>query len=296
MPEQSPAHDDNATADDWSQRFNTFVEQNPDLVRWLESDHSATENFDGYVEEARYAASLIGPHISASDTVLEIGAGIGLLSAFLSDHVAGVVALEPGEQGFIERRDLDRTHPAMRRVTWSALPAEDFDGGPFDLIFSVNVVEHISALDDAVRNLARLLAPTGKMVHACPNYTVPFEPHFGLPLLPLRPALTTHLLPDNVTQSGLWQSLNFVTANQLSALGDANGLQVEFEPAVFATAVQRLGDDQEFARRHPLLRPLAGLARSQRLVSILRAIPPRWATPMVAVMRHRDDPTDTVRD
>ena len=50
----------------------------------------------------------------------------------------------------------------------------------------------------ALEALDALLSPGGMMIHHCPNYTVPFEPHFGIPLVPGAPERTAALLPDRI--------------------------------------------------------------------------------------------------
>jgi 2-polyprenyl-3-methyl-5-hydroxy-6-metoxy-1,4-benzoquinol methylase len=71
--------------------------------------------------------------------------------------------------------------------------------GTFDLIFSNNVFEHVRDVQAALATLGALLRPGRVMVHNCPNYDVPYEPHFGIPLLPLRPASTARVLPKSIT-------------------------------------------------------------------------------------------------
>ena len=75
-----------------------------------------------------------------------------------------------------------------------------------------------------------VLAPAGSMVHTCPNYHVPYEPHFGIPLVPGVPSATRFVLPGRIASSGLWRSLNFVTSTGLRRTARRAGLTVEFEP------------------------------------------------------------------
>src|SRR6185369_16311116 len=90
-------------------------------------------------------------------------------------------------------------------------PARD---GLFDVIFSINVLEHCQPLPETVLALSKVLAPGGMMIHTCPNYRVPYEPHFRLLLVPFAPRLTARLIP-RLASDPLWQSLNFVTAGDL---------------------------------------------------------------------------------
>jgi hypothetical protein len=116
--------------------------------------------------------------------------------------------------------------------------------------------------------------------HVCPNYAFPYEPHIYLPLVPVAPSLTRLLLPKRITRTGLWESLNFVTARQVRRWARRAGVEVRFDRGVLAEAVERFLADPVFAERH------AGLGRIVRLlwrlgvVPLLRRLPPGAVSPM----------------
>jgi len=267
-----------------AEQFDDFVTDNQGYLDWLELSSDDPTTVRSSVEEARLACRLLEAEIGPQSEVLEVGAGLGILSTFLSTKVARVVALEPGGTGFQSREFLGRDHPAMARVAWSTSPAESFHDKPFSLIFSLNVVEHISELEAAVANLSRLLTPGGRMVHSCPNYTMPFEPHFGVPLIPGAPGRTASLLPDSISRSDLWASLNFVTAAELRDLGSDAGLSVEFDEGVLADSLDRLVSDRDFGERHKVLHKVAKLLHPLGVVSLTRRLPAMWMTPMTVRM------------
>src|SRR4029078_9138827 len=96
--------------------------------------------------------------------------------------------------------------------------------GVFDVIFSINVIEHFQPLADNLAGLARVMSPKGIQIHTCPNYHVPYEPHFSIPLLPFAPALTVRLWRRHLRINPLWQSLNFITVADLRSYAAQNGL------------------------------------------------------------------------
>ena len=96
------------------------------------------------------------------------------------------------------------------------------------------------------------------MVHLCPNYAVPYEPHFSRLLIPLAPRLTARFLPVSVGTSSLWRSLNFITLPQIRRLAVRHGLRATFASGQMHKAFERLGSDEEFARRHSPLVHAAG--------------------------------------
>jgi hypothetical protein len=128
------------------------------------------------------------------------------------------------------------------------------------------------------------------MVHNCPNYTVPYEPHFGIPLLPIRPASTQRVLPSSITSTGLWRSLNFVTARDVRRIAARHGATVEFERGLLADSIDRFAEP-EFAARHPGIGRVAGALGV--LTPALRRLPPGLATPMIASWHNAAG--DTVR-
>lgn len=242
--------------------------------------------------EANLALALLrslGP-LPRSTCILEVGAGAGVVSGIL--HMAGarVTAIEPLIGGFelfaAVRDDLVARAPsaAVELDRRSAIELDATRDGPFDLIFSVNVLEHIHPLAPSLDALAAVLAPGGTMLHTCPNYRVPYEPHFASPLVPFAPSLTARLRRE-LADNPLWQSLNFITAGDVARFAARHDLDVHFRPGVFADAIERLVQDPAFARRHGWAgRTAAALGRTGAL-RLLRALPATWLTPMVFELR-----------
>ncbi len=174
------------------------------------------------------------------------------------------------------------------------LPAEELNAeshGRFDLIYSVNVMEHIPALEDAMTGMASVLATDGMMVHTCPNYTVPYEPHFGIPLLPFAPRMTQNLLP-RLRESELWQSLNFITAGRVRRQARHLSLVTHFRAGLLYETFRRLDSDPEFLRRqsNPFVLAAFRILRATRALKLLRFLPAGLATPMVFELRSSRQP------
>ena len=260
-------------------------------AEWLESTLSVS------LEESEYTLRWLAPWLEDGGRVLEVGSGLGLTSAYLSSTGVEICSLEPGGVGFeryervnpLLRASLDISHPHL------AVAVEDItyeQAGTFDLIFSNNVLEHVADVETALGTLGALLRPGGVMVHNCPNYSVPYEPHFGIPLLPVRPASTARVLPGTITSTGLWQSLNFVTAREVRRIAARQGAVVSFERGLLGDTMDRFAEP-EFARRHPALARLAGVLGA--LAPVLRRVPPTLATPMIVSWRNSAADTTTHR-
>jgi SAM-dependent methyltransferase len=182
--------------------------------------------------------------------VLEVGGGIGAVAACLAHLAFGVVAIESGGPGFedmlILQRAVDAALTSLFRPSESLvihpIGVEDLDPevhGRFDVVLYANVLEHVGDPLLALDRMQAVLKVGGIQTHVCPNYAFPYEPHFFVPLLPFRPAATRKLLPRSMTGTGLWASLNFVTARQVRRWARRAGLDVRFTTGVLAEALDR---------------------------------------------------------
>jgi hypothetical protein len=116
------------------------------------------------------------------------------------------------------------------------------------------------------------------MVHHCPNYIIPFEPHYGLPLVPLFPHLTGKL--KGVYNDGVWQSLNFITYFKIKKIARKAGLKVTFKKDLMADAFERLETDEVYAGRHPMLKKIYPVLKYSGALWLMRQVPPSLCTPM----------------
>lgn len=246
---------------------------------------------DTYCNEARVGLALVEPSLRPGLRILEVGSGIGLLASVIACEGIDIVGIEPGSAGF-------GFMPALTEIVasccgspkpFASLPMDVADltfehQGSFDLIYSVNVLEHLLELEHAVAGMNAVLAPGGTMVHMCPNYAVPYEPHLMIPLIPGVPHLTRHLFPQRAKRyPGLWEGLNFITARRLARISRQNGLAVEFDRHVMTDMVRRILTDQILANRQgKLIKTLAMLIERTGALAIVDLIPPTLSTPMVA--------------
>ena len=116
--------------------------------------------------------------------------------------------------------------------------------------------------------------------HVCPNYAFPYEPHFFVPLVPFVPSLTKALLPRRITETGLWDSLNFVTALQVRRWARSAGMEVRFDRGVLAEAVERFLADEVFAERHSGFSGVVRMLERLGAVPLLRRLPAGTVSPM----------------
>ncbi len=101
-------------------------------------------------------------------TALDVGCGAGLLAEPLARLGAGVTAIDASEELIAAAKD----HADARglEIEYRAVAVEDM-GGSYDLVTSLEVVEHVAEPKAFVRALADRLAPGGLLVMSTPNRT-----------------------------------------------------------------------------------------------------------------------------
>lgn len=246
-----------------------------------------------YIEEAEFGVNLLSQFELEGKRILEIGSGAGILTSWMLINNVDIVGIEPSALGFDFHNDIfsaiwDYFELPKDRIY--DLTAEQLDVtaiGKFHLIFSVNVMEHIPVgnLELVFAKMGSVMHDNGVMHHHCPNYIIPFEPHYGIPLIPFFPQVTGKL--KGYDKEGLWQSVNFITLPQVQKIVRKLNLKVDFKKEVMAETFVRLDYDKEFASRHPALTKVYGLMKKTGAISILKAIPPVLCTPMTFTVSHR---------
>lgn len=115
----------------------------------------------------RYERDVIAPHVGAS--MLEIGSGLGDFSAQFLPSLARLVVSD-NDPYCIEQLTKRYAGDPTVEVLELALPAEIPLAEPVDTVVAMNVLEHI--VDDvaALRCLARVTVPGGRIVLWVPGY------------------------------------------------------------------------------------------------------------------------------
>lgn len=93
--------------------------------------------------------------------LLDLGAGTGRQSALLAASGYRVTAVDLPSSAYAAQR----VHPVLD-YDGRHLPLED---ASVDVVFSSNVLEHVVAVEDLLRETARVLAPGGLGVHVLPT-------------------------------------------------------------------------------------------------------------------------------
>jgi 2-polyprenyl-3-methyl-5-hydroxy-6-metoxy-1,4-benzoquinol methylase len=248
------------------------------------------------VEEAIHTFELIDQPDLKSKRILEAGAGLGVLACYLNARGYHVCVLEPGENGFEENRNAAQFLRTEFKANYPIFDCaiEDLSveqHGYFDLIVSNNVLEHVACPISALESLGKVLdSRGGAMVHNCPNYAVPYEPHYRILLVPFFPKLTRYFLPAAVLGDACWQSLNFISHQTVIRAAKQMNFEVAFKRGLMHEALERLEKDPLFAERQSgLPKRIHHFLEKWGLLEAVKYLPYQLSTPMVFTMRRRLD-------
>jgi 2-polyprenyl-3-methyl-5-hydroxy-6-metoxy-1,4-benzoquinol methylase len=238
--------------------------------------------------EAKWGLEILSNYDLSGKRILEVGSGIGILSTCLKLFKHNVVQLEPGAEGFSCYRDLSKI--VSEYFEWyenmpidKPIEALDINNiGKFDFIFSQNVIEHVPSVEKALCTLDNILSDGGMMVHVCPNYAVPYEPHFGIFLFPIRPSLTRLFIGKDIRQNPAWKSINFITWKDVQRVAEKKNRQVKFKKNMMYHSFKRLFNDAEFAKRQKgIPTSVYSLLKKLRLLELIKITPHQLQTPMI---------------
>ena len=216
--------------------------------------------------EALFAYSLYKDSFDKTQSppskIMEVGGGVMLLSCYLSSINKNVVSIEPTGQGFSEFENL-------RKIVLSASPkkpeiiemgVEDISiESEFDFAYSINVMEHVDSVSNALTAIEKALKPGAEYRFICPNYHFPYEPHFNIPTVITKK--WTHALfkkkiynhPMN-DPKGVWKSLNWITVSLIKKrYKKKKGFSLSFNRDIFAETFLRVKRDKEFSERRSSL-------------------------------------------
>lgn len=243
-----------------------------------------------FEQEARFGRTWLDDSLKGlapGSALLEVGAGIMLLSCQLIREGFEVTALEPigkGFSSFAELQDVVLSYAHERGAAPRVLnvAVEDFASEQkFAFAYSINVMEHVDDVPLALKNISAALAVYGRYRFTCPNYLFPYEPHFNIPTL-FSKSMTASIFSNRIfgnqdmdDPEGVWRSLNWINVFQIKrAVRSLPDVSVQFERTMLRDALARLIIDEKFAeRRSAWVRRIIGWIVSTGLYHLAVWIP-----------------------
>ncbi len=137
-----------------------------------------SELFDRYADiiDHRYRPWLEQVLPQQAGRALDAGCGAGRYTTLLADRCQQVLAVDIAD-GMLQVARQRRAWPNIRYQQRDLRDLSPQDG-PFDVVLAVAVVHHLPDPEQAIRHLARLVAPGGRlvivdMVRPCDEWTCP---------------------------------------------------------------------------------------------------------------------------
>lgn len=223
------------------------------------------------LEEANFGYRHISAYVNDlkdGNTVLEVGSGTGILISILAKQMPNLkfTGIEPGQAGFgqylVDGKVLINHN--INNLNIFTGNYEDFEINSkeikYNIIYTINVLEHLLDWKDFIRFIKNKLKPNGKAIILCPNYSFPYEPHFRIPLI-INSKITYSIFKKRILNfeksnncNGLWMGLNFVTWTQLNGECKKQNLKSFNNSKIIEDLFERLNIDEKFSSRHKLLK------------------------------------------
>jgi len=242
----------------------------------FENDLRSEQHF----AEAKFGQTYMAPKIEAlppNSRVLEVGSGSGILLCHLAMQRPDIsfLGLEPTGEGFNYTHAFHQLANNLPNAELQNCGYENLnDNEGFDLIYLINVFEHLPSWQDFMQRLQGFLKPNGNCLILCPNYSFPYEPHFRLPII-WNKKISRKLMGKKIKRieqeensNGLWNSLNFVKYRQVLSFSKDLNFEVSFEKTIIKDMIERLETDSEFLNRQKILKLPVWIAQKTGLINL----------------------------
>ena len=190
-------------------------------------------------------------------SVLEIGSGAGILLNELKTFFPHIdfKGVDPNESGYHRYKEVYESL-VNRQFDIENIQIEKFSTKKnFDLIFSINVFEHVRDWKKYINQTNSLLKDEGLNIIFAPNYDFPYEPHFVLPII-INKKITEFFFKKKIKKSeiktnevGLWEGLYFIGKKEVKKFLRENNYSFFFDFNIKNRMLDRIIKDKELKRR-----------------------------------------------
>lgn len=194
---------------------------------------------------------------SKINSVLEIGSGAGILLNELKTFFPNVKfqGVDPNESGYYRYKQV---YDSLNKKDFNIenVQIEEFSSdSKFDLIFSINVFEHVRDWTKYIERTENLLNKNGLSIIFAPNYDFPYEPHFVLPII-INKKITKFFFKNKIKKSeiktneiGLWDGLHLTGKKEVEKFLIKKNYNYHFDYSVKNRMIERIINDKELKRR-----------------------------------------------
>ena len=204
-------------------------------------------------------------------SVLEIGSGTGILLNELKENFPDIQfsGIDPNISGFHNLKTIiSKLNEDGYNIKVESTGVEKYSSDKkFDLIFSINVFEHVEDQIQYLLKTHELLNKNGLNVILCPNYDFPYEPHFVIPII-INKKITKFIFNSKIknfekkeNEHGLWDGLSFLGRKKIEKILKNNNYTYFLDDTIKARMLNRLNSDKAFKKRQGIAGTLAKISR-----------------------------------
>jgi SAM-dependent methyltransferase len=270
-------------------------------------------NKNTILNEANYGLKYINQYLGnlqPQSRVLEIGSGPCILISQLSysfpaHSFTGIEPIGPGFNIFRESLNKLKSNFNFELFEMGYEEFENKTDEKYDLIFLINVFEHLPNWKDFLRFVKSHLKPNGRCVILCPNYSFPYESHFKVPII-FNKLLTFNIFQKKIekfenteSSNGLWESLNFVKLRQVIKQANNLDLLLTINNQITSDLINRLTTDYEFAKRQKFIGKLAKIVQKTGFLKLFDKYPIYLLQPYMYLeifLKPTQQPLSTLQD
>jgi 2-polyprenyl-3-methyl-5-hydroxy-6-metoxy-1,4-benzoquinol methylase len=202
------------------------------------------EYFDNYFNAFSASYYEIINTVNKDENILDVGCGGGLLVNYLD--ICGYRV--EGFDNYLynpHTKAINEIVNTKRLVKNSNIKDFKFKK-KYDVIFMSNVIEHIDDWEENLSILINYLNPSGRIILLLPNYSVPVETHFMLPIV-YNKEITYKIFKNKIinfekihNRKGIWKSLNFIKLKDLKKYFNKNNFEVKNDKEYFIRLIKLL--------------------------------------------------------
>ena len=202
-------------------------------------------------------------------SILEVGCGTGILLCELKKNYPHISAngLEPFGHGHITHKEvIGKINNQEINIINKEIEGYN-TSEKFDLIFSINSLEHVNDWKKYLLNTYKLLNKDGLSVILCPNYDFPYESHYIIPVI-INKNITKIIFNKRIKKYenkhnfiNLWESINFISKRKIKKFLIAKKYNFYFDNSVNDRMLNRLSYDKAFKSRQRLVGFLASISK-----------------------------------
>jgi 2-polyprenyl-3-methyl-5-hydroxy-6-metoxy-1,4-benzoquinol methylase len=228
--------------------------------------------------------------------ILEVGGGILALAIQLASEGFKVTTVEPVGEGFSDISWIMEIYSFIaeqENIDYLLIEEKvencSFDS-KFELIFSINVMEHLHNPYEVITQLSNSLTALGKYRFLCPNYDFPYEPHFAKWIWFRRKGSFYLKLSRASHSKDLYHSLNFITVKKLLNSTKKTNIRVTLNKNGLFDLLKRASKDSSLRGRHKGITFLSDFTNKTGLIYLSKFIPTLFQPVMdvTVTLKHRN--------